>query len=92
MGAGVLEMREPKSVTAQIQWRGQWYVIRFSRDKWELEVQVIKDLVMDGSKVLEFELGVFGMKPFKESDLSLCKKGCSRTSVILWHSSACAGR
>ena len=74
MGAGFLEMREPKSVTAQIRWRGQWYVIRFSRDKWELEVQVVEDVVVYGSEVLEFELGVPCSKPFKEHDFVIVEE------------------
>ena len=45
-----------------------WNVIWFSRNKWELEVQVVKDTVVDCSEVLEFELGVPGMEPFKERD------------------------
>ena len=68
MGAGVSETREPKSVTAGIQQRGWWYVVGFCRDKGELEIQVVKDSVMDGGEVLEFELGVSGAKPFEEGD------------------------
>ena len=67
-GAGVSETREPKSVTTGIRWRGWWYVVGFSGDKWELEIQVVKDSVMDGGEVLEFELGVSGTKPFEEGD------------------------
>ena len=51
-----------------IQQRGQWDVIWFSGDKWELEIQAVKDSVVDGSEVLKFELGVLGTKPFKEGD------------------------
>ena len=65
---GLLETRELKSVTAGIQQRGRWEVIRDGSDERELEVEVIEDLVVDGSKVLEFELGVLGMEPFKERD------------------------
>ena len=68
MGAGFLETREPKSVTAGIQWRGWWDVIRDRSDERELEVEVVEDPVVDGGKVLEFELGVLGMEPFKECD------------------------
>ena len=67
-GAGPLEMTKPKSVTAGIQRRGQWDVIRFGRDKREPEVQVIKDTMVDCSEVLEFKLGVPGTEPFKERD------------------------
>ena len=69
VGAGSLETTKPKSVTVGIQWRGQWDVIRFGGDKRELEVQVIKDTVVDCSEVLKFELGVPGTEPFKERDL-----------------------
>ena len=68
MGAGLLETRELKSVTAGIWRRGRWDVIGFGGDKRELEVQVIKDTVVDCSEVLKFELGVPGMEPFKEHD------------------------
>ena len=66
---GLLETTKPKLVTAGIWQRGRWDVIRFGGDKWELEVQVIKDTVVDCSEVLEFELGVLGTEPFKEHDL-----------------------
>ena len=45
-GAGFLEMREPKSVTAGIRQRGWWDVIRDRGDEQELEVQVVEDAVM----------------------------------------------
>ena len=48
-GVGSLEMTKPKSVTAGIRRRGQWDVVRFGGDKWELEVQVIKDTMVDCS-------------------------------------------
>ena len=68
MGAGSLETTKLKSVTAGIQWRGRWDVVRFDGDKWELEIQVVKDAMVDCSEVLKFELGVPGMEPFKECD------------------------
>ena len=68
-GAGPLEMTKLKSVMAGIRWRGRWDVIGFGGDKRELEVQVIKDTVVDCSEVLKFELGVPGTEPFKERDL-----------------------
>ena len=68
-GAGSLEMTEPKSVMVGIQQRGQWDVVGFGGDKWELEVQVVKDTMVDCSEVLEFELGVLGTEPFKERNL-----------------------
>ena len=67
-GAGSLEMTKLKLVTAGIQQRGRWDVVRFGGDKWELEIQVVKDAMVDCSEVLEFELGVPGMEPFKEHD------------------------
>ena len=65
---GLLETREPKSVTVGIRQRGRWDVIWDRGDERELEVEVVEDLVVDGSKVLEFELGVPGTEPFKECD------------------------
>ena len=38
VGMGSLEMTKPKSVLAGIRQRGQWDVIGFGRDEWELEV------------------------------------------------------
>ena len=64
-----METREPKSIMAGIQWRGQWDVIWDRGNERELEVEVVEDPVVDGGKVLEFELGVPGMEPFKERDL-----------------------
>ena len=65
-GAGSLETTKPKSVTAGIRRRGRWDVVGFGRDKGELEIQVIKDAMVDCGEVLEFELGVPGMEPFEE--------------------------
>ena len=61
-----MEMREPKSVIAGIRRRGQWDVVGFSGDKGELEIQVVKDVMVDCGEVLEFKLGVPGTEPFKE--------------------------
>ena len=61
-------MTKPKSVTVGIQWRGRWDVIGFSGDKVELEIQVIKDAMVDCGEVLKFELGVLGTEPFEERD------------------------
>ena len=66
VGAGSLETTEPKSVMAGIQWRGWWDVVGFGGDKGELEIQVVKDAMVDCGEVLEFELGVPGMEPFEE--------------------------
>ena len=65
-GAGSLETTEPKSVTAGIRRRGQWDVVGFGRDKGKLEIQVVKDAMVDCGEVLEFKLGVPGMEPFEE--------------------------
>ena len=65
---GSLETTKPKSVTAGIWRRGRWDIIGFGRDKWELEVQVVKDAMVDCSEVLEFELGVLGTEPLKKHD------------------------
>ena len=67
-GADSLETTKPKSVTAEIRQRGRWDIIRLGGDKWELEVQVVKDTMVDCCEVLEFELGVPGTEPFKECD------------------------
>ena len=65
-GAGSLETTEPKSVTAGIRRRGRWDVVGFSGNKGKLEIQVVKDAVVDCGEVLEFELGVPGTEPFEE--------------------------
>ena len=61
-------MTKPKSVTAGIRQRGRWDVVGFGGDKGELEIQVVKDAMVDCGEVLEFELGVPGTEPFKERD------------------------
>ena len=68
MGAGLLKTREPKSVTAGIWQRGRWDVIRDRSNKREFEIEVIEDLVVNGSELLKFELEVLCMEPFEESD------------------------
>ena len=65
-GAGSLETTEPKLVMAGIWRRGRWDVVGFGGDKGKLEIQVVKDAMVDCSEVLEFELGVLGTEPFKE--------------------------
>ena len=69
MGAGLLEMTKLKSVMVGIWQRGWWDVVRFGGDKRELEIQIVKDTMVDCSEVLEFELGVPGTEPLKECDL-----------------------
>ena len=66
MEVGVLEMRKLKSVTVGIWQRGQWDVIRFRGDEWELEVQVRNDMVVDSGESVELKLCSLGVKPFKE--------------------------
>ena len=74
MGAGVLEMREPKSVMAGIQRRGRWDVIGDKGNKRALEVEVVEDAVMYGSESLEFELDVLCTEPFEESDFIIMQE------------------
>ena len=74
-GAGSLETTEPKSVTVGIRWRGRWDVVGFGRDKGELEIQVVKDMMVDGGEVLEFELGGLCSEPLKECDLVVVEIG-----------------
>ena len=74
MGAGVLEMREPKSVMAGIRRRGQWDVIGDKGNKRALEVEVVEDAVMYGSESLEFELDVSCTEPFEESDFIIMQE------------------
>ena len=68
MGAGLLEMREPKSVTAGIWRRGQRDIIGDRSDEREFEIEVVEDLVVNSSESLEFELEVSCMEPLEESD------------------------
>ena len=65
---GLLETREPKSVTAGIRWRGQWDVIGDRRDERELEVQVKKDAVVDSGEAVKLELGNLGSEPLGKGD------------------------
>ena len=80
-GAGSLETTELKSVTAGIQWRGRWDVVGFGGDKGKLEIQVIKDAMVDCGEVLEFELGVRNLS--RSTTSSSGSKGRSRMSAIL---------
>ena len=73
-GVGSLETTKPKSVTAGIRRRGRWDVVGFGRDKWELEVQVVKDAMVDCGEVLKFKLGVPGTEPFKERDFVIVEE------------------
>ena len=73
-GAGSLEVTKPKSVTAGIRQRGRWDVVRFSGDKGKLEIQVVKDAMVDCGEVLEFKLGVPGTEPFEERNFVVRKE------------------
>ena len=48
--------------------RGRWDIIRDRSDKGKLEVEVVEDLVVDSSELLEFKLEVSCTEPLKESD------------------------
>ena len=74
-GAGSLEMTKPKSVMAGIQWRGRWDVVGFSGDKGGLEIQVVKDMMVDGGEVLELELGGLCSEPLEKCDLVVVEVG-----------------
>ena len=74
-GAGSLETTEPKSVTAGIRQRGRWDVVRFGGDKGKLEIQVIKDTMVDDGKVLELELGGLCSEPLEECNLVVVEIG-----------------
>ena len=82
-GAGSLKTTEPKSVTAGIRQRGQWDLVRFSGDKGKLEIQVVKDAMVDGGEVLEFELGGLCSEPLKERDLVIVEIGALEDVKVL---------
>ena len=75
VGAGSLETTEPKLVTAGIRRRGRWDIVGFSGDKGELEIQVVKDTMVDGGEVLKFELGGLCSEPLEECDLVVMEIG-----------------
>ena len=90
VGAGSLEMTEPKSVTGGIRQRGQWDVVGFSGDKGKLEIQVVKDAMVDCGEVLEFELGVPGTEPFEERNFVVGEEGlledvCNPLTLLCVH-------
>ena len=75
---------------AGIQRRGWWDIIGLGGDKWELEVQVIKDMMVDCCEVLKFELGVLGTEPFKERDFVIgeersLKDVCNPLMLLCMH-------
>ena len=61
-------MREPKSVTVGIQWRGWWDIVGNGRDEQELEVQVKKAVVVDSGEPVKLKLRDLGSEPFSKSD------------------------
>ena len=74
-GAGSLETTKPKSVMAGIRQRGWWDVVGFSGDKGKLEIQVVKDPMVDGGEVLKLELGGLCSEPLEECDLVVMEIG-----------------
>ena len=75
VGVGSLETTKPKLVMAGIQQRGQWDVIRFGRDEWEFEIQVIKDSMVDGCEPVKLELCSLSLEPFEQDDLVVVEIG-----------------
>ena len=75
VGAGLLETTKPKSVTAGIRRRGRWDVVGFGRDEGKLEIQVVKDPMVDGGEVLELELGGLCSEPLEECNLVVVEIG-----------------
>ena len=70
-----MKTREPKSVTAGVQWRGRWDVVKDRRDKGALEVEIVEDVVVYASESLEFKLEVSCSEPLKESDFVVVQEG-----------------
>ena len=68
-------MTKPKLVTVGIRRRGQWDVVGFGGDKGKLEIQVVKDLMVDGGEVLELELGGLCSEPFEECNFVVVEIG-----------------
>ena len=74
-GAGSLETTKLKSVTAGIRRRGRWDVVGFGGDKGGLEIQVVKDTMVDGGEVLKLKLGGLCSEPLEECDLVIVEIG-----------------
>ena len=75
MGAGLLETREPKSVTVGI-WRwGRRDVIGLGWDEWKLKVEIEEDTVVYCCEVLEFELGGLCSEPLEKGNLIVVEVG-----------------
>ena len=68
-------MTKPKLVTVGIRRRGQWDVVGFGGDKGKLEIQVVKDLMVDGGEVLELKLGGLCSEPFEECNFVVVEIG-----------------
>ena len=68
-------MTKPKLVMAGIWQRGRQDVIRFGRDKGKLEIQVEKDMMVDGGEVLELKLGGLCSEPLEKCDLVVMEIG-----------------
>ena len=75
MGVGSLETTKPKSVTAEIWWRGQWDIIRLGWDEWEFEIEIEEDAVVYCSEVLELKLGGLCSEPLKKGNLIIVEVG-----------------
>ena len=58
-----------------IQWRGWWDVVRFRGNKQELEIQVIKDLMVDSHEPVKLKLCSLSSEPFDESDFVVVEIG-----------------
>ena len=59
---------------AGIQQRGRWDVIGDRGNKRALEVEIVEDVVVYASELLEFELEVSCPEPFKESDFVIVQE------------------
>ena len=60
---------------AGVRQRGRWDVVGFGGDKGKLEIQVVKDLMVDGGEVLKLELGGLCSEPLEECNLVIVEIG-----------------
>ena len=58
-----------------IRWRGRWDEVGFGGDKGKLEIQVVKDAMVDGGEVLKLKLGGLCSEPLKKCDLVVMEIG-----------------
>ena len=58
-----------------IRQRGRWDVVGNRRNKGALEVEIVEDVVVYASELLEFELDVSCTEPLEESDFVVVQKG-----------------